>query len=173
MFRKEFFTIYHGSLSAKSDGSRFIINTKEAIFDHLSTDQLIELYFRKDYRWNDASTDAAIHQHIYETVSDAKFVTFSMPPYTTAYAMAHNVIEAQDYFGHQLFSSIEVHDPGSFDRWDQRAATEIGHALTHAPHEFVVVRGIGIYAYNRDLHEMAKQLAVLEQSCRLLMLKTS
>ena len=34
----------------------------------------------------------------------------------------------------------------------------------------MVIRGYGVYAYNRDLHEMAKKLAILEKSCRLLML---
>jgi L-fuculose-phosphate aldolase len=34
----------------------------------------------------------------------------------------------------------------------------------------MVIRGYGVYAYSRDLHEMAKKLAILEKSCRLLML---
>ena len=34
----------------------------------------------------------------------------------------------------------------------------------------MVIRGYGVYSYNRDIHEMAKKLAILEKSCRLLML---
>ncbi len=170
MFRKEFFGIYHGSISAKSDSSRFIINTKETIFDHMSDAQLIELYFQKDYRWNDASIDANIHHAIYEAISDAKFVTFSMPPYTTAYAMRHNLIEPADYFGSQEIPSVKVYDPRSFEQWYERASTEITKELKKSAYGFLVIRGYGIYAYNRDLHDMAKTLAILEKSCRLLTL---
>jgi len=173
MFRKEFFSIYHGSVSAKSDSTRFIINTKDAIFDHMNDKQLIELYFQKDYRWNDASIDAAIHHSIYRQISDAKFITFSMPPYTMAYSLLHSVIEPQDYFGKKEFVSVKVYDPKTFDKWYERAATEIPNQLLKNNQEFLVIRGYGIYAYNRDLHEMAKQLAVLEKSCRILMLKQS
>ena len=58
----------------------------------------------------------------------------------------------------------EVITPKSFDQWYERAATEIPKQLLQSGLEFVVIRGYGIYAYNRDLHEMAKQLAVLEKS---------
>jgi len=173
MFRKEFFGIYHGSVSAKSDSSRFIINTKNTIFDHMNNNQLIELYFQKDYRWNEASIDAAIHHNIYRQISDAKFVTFSMPPYTTAYSLLHPVIEPQDYFGIKEMRRVHVYEPKSFDQWYERAATEIPKQLLQSGLEFVVIRGYGIYAYNRDLHEMAKQLAVLEKSCRILMMLQS
>ena len=173
MFRKEFFGIYHGSVSAKSDSTRFIINTKDAIFDHMNDTQLIELYFQRDYRWNDASIDATIHYNIYRQISDAKFVTFSMPPFTTAYSLLHSVIQPQDYFGLKEFSQVEVYDPRSFDQWYERASTEIPKRMLQSNQEFMVIRGYGIYAYNRDLHEMAKQLAVLEKSCRLLMLQQS
>jgi L-fuculose-phosphate aldolase len=37
----------------------------------------------------------------------------------------------------------------------------------------MVIRGYGVYAFNRDVHEMAKQLAILEKSCRILMLENS
>lgn len=173
MFRKEFFGIYHGSVSAKSDTSRFIINTQDAIFDHMNAAQLIELYFQRDYRWNEASIDAEIHHNIYQRISDAKFVTFSMPPFTMAYSLLHDAIDPQDYFGIKEMGNVTVYDPGSFDQWYERAASEIPKRLQQNNHEFLVIRGYGIYAYNRDLHEMAKQLAILEKSCRMLMLLES
>ena len=37
----------------------------------------------------------------------------------------------------------------------------------------MIIRGYGVYSYNRDLHEMAKQIAILEKSCRILMLDKS
>lgn len=173
MFRKDFFGIYHGSISAKTESNRFIINTKEAVFDAIDETNLIELYFKKDYRWNQASIDSKIHFSIYSQISEAKFVCFSMPPFTTAYSLTHNLIAPKDYFGHKEIGSIEIFDPKQFDDWYDRAESKIAHYFQTQKTNIIVIRGYGVYAYNRDLHEMAKQLAVLEKSCRLLMLDGS
>lgn len=170
MFRKDFFGIYHGSISAKTESNRFIINTKEAIFDTINTNNLIELYFKKDYRWNQASIDAIIHYSIYSHISEAKFICFSMPPYTTAYSLEHNIIAPKDYFGHKEIGSIEIIDPKEFENWYERAQSEIAYYFQTQKTNIMVIRGYGVYAFSRDLHEMAKKLAILEKSCRLLLL---
>ncbi len=172
MFRKDFFGIYHGGISAKTENNRFIINTKEAIFDALDNDALIELYFHKDYRWREASIDADIHLGIYKQITDAKYITFSMPPFTTAYSLDHNIIIPKDYFGYKEFGSIAIYDPKEFDNWYDRASTEIAYYFQHHDSDIMVIKGYGVYSYNRDLHTLAKQLAILEKSCRLLMLDT-
>ena len=173
MFRKDFFGIYHGSISAKTESSRFLINTQEAIFDAINDDSLIELYFKKDYRWNQASLDAKIHYSIYSQISEAKFICFSMPQFTTAYSLQHNVITPKDYFGYKEIGSIEIVDPKQFEDWYDRADSEIAYYLQTKKTNIMVIRGYGVYAYNRDIHEMAKKLAILEKSCRLLMLNDS
>ena len=173
MFRKDFFGIYHGSLSAKTESNRFVINTKEAIFDALDEKNLIELYFKKDYRWKQASIDSNIHFSIYSQISEAKFVCFSMPQFTTAYSLKHNTIVPKDYFGHTEIGSIEIVDPKQFDDWYDRADSEIAYYFQTKKANIMVIRGYGVYAYNRDIHEMAKKLAILEKSCRLLMLDNS
>jgi len=173
MFRKDFFGIYHGSLSAKTESNRFVINTKEAIFDALDEKNIIELYFKKDYRWKQASIDANIHFSIYSQISEAKFVCFSMPQFTTAYSLQHDVIVPKDYFGHQEIGSIEIVDPKQFEDWYDRADSEIAYYFQTQKTNIMVIRGYGVYAYNRDIHEMAKKLAILEKSCRLLMLDNS
>ncbi|MDD3060455.1 MAG: class II aldolase/adducin family protein, partial [Sulfurimonas sp.] len=117
MFRKDFFGIYHGSISAKTESNRFLINTKETVFDAIGTNDLIELYFKKDYRWNQASIDSNIHHQIYSQISDAKYITFTMPPFTTAYSLDHNIIRPKDYFGYTELGTIEIVDPKSFDNW--------------------------------------------------------
>jgi L-fuculose-phosphate aldolase len=172
MFRKDFFGIYHGSLSAKTESNRFIINTKEAVFDSLDEESLIELYFKKDYRWNHASIDASIHLSIYSQISEAKYICFTMPPFTTAYSLEHNLIEPKDYFGYKEIGSIEIVNPNQFEDWYERADSKIAHYFQTKKTNIMVIRGYGVYAFNRDLHEMAKQLAILEKSCRLLMLDT-
>jgi L-fuculose-phosphate aldolase len=173
MFRKDFFGIYHGSLSAKTESNRFIINSKEAIFDDLSDANLIELYFKKDYRWKQASLDSSIHHNIYSQVSDAKFICFSMPPFTTAYALNHNIITPKDYFGYEAFGSIEIVDSKQFDDWYDRAQSEIAYYFQSKQTDIMVIRGFGVYTFNRDMHEMAKKLAILEKSCRILMMQGS
>ncbi len=170
MFRKDFFGIYHGSISAKTESNRFLINTKEAVFDAINKDNLIELYFKKDYRWNQASIDASIHYNIYSQISEAKFICFSMPPFTTSYSLEHNIIAPKDYFGHKEIGSIPIIDPKEFENWYERAQSEIPYYFQTQKTNIMVIRGYGVYSFNRDIHEMAKQLAVLEKSCRLLML---
>lgn len=173
MFRKDFFGIYHGSISAKTESNRFLINTKEAVFDAIDTESLIELYFKKDYRWNQASIDSKIHYNIYANISDAKYICFSMPPFTTAYSLEHNIIAPKDYFGHKEIGSLDIVNPKQFDDWYDRAESEISYYFQTRKTNIMVIRGYGVYTFNRDLHEMAKQLAILEKSCRLLMLDSS
>ena len=173
MFRKDFFGIYHGSISAKTESNRFIINTKEAVFDDIDENSLIELYFKKDYRWNMASIDSNIHFSIYSQISDAKFVCFSMPPFTTAYSLEHTIIVPKDYFGFKEIGSIDIIDPKQFDDWYERAQSEIAYYLQTQKVDMMVIKGYGVYSFNRDLNEMAKKLAILEKSCRLLMLDGS
>ena len=173
MFRKDFFGIYHGSISAKTESNRFIINTKEAIFDDIDDSSLIELYFKKDYRWNQASIDSNIHYSIYSQISDAKFICFSMPPFTTAYSLEHNIITPKDYFGYKELGSIDIIDPRCFDDWYERANSEIAYYFQSNKTDIMVIKGYGVYTFNRDIHEMAKKIAILEKSCRLLLLDNS
>jgi len=168
MFRKDFFGIYHGSISAKTDASRFIINTQDAIFDALDENSLIELYFTQDYRWKQASIDASIHYSIYSQISEAKFICFTMPPFTTSYSIDHNLITPKDYFGYKELGSIEIFEPKQFEDWYDRAQSEIAYYFQTNKTNIMVIRGYGVYAYSRDIHEMAKKLAILEKSCRLL-----
>ena len=173
MFRKDFFGIYHGSISAKTESNRFLINTKEAIFDDITDKNLIELYFKKDYRWNQASIDANIHYSIYSQISDAKFISFTMPPFTTAYSLNHNIITPEDYFGFKEIGNIEIVNPKQFEDWYDRAQSEIAYYFQSNKTDIMVIRGYGVYTFNRDLHALAKKIAILEKSCRLLLLNSS
>jgi len=171
LFRKDFFGIYHGSISAKTEQSRFMINTKEAVFDSIDETSLIELYFQKDYRWNQASIDAEIHHLIYENISDAKFITFTMPPFTVSYSLQHNIITPKDYFGTKELGNITIYNPKSFDDWYDRASSEISNYFLTTQKHIMVIKGYGVITYNRDISEIAKQLAILEKSCKILMLE--
>lgn len=168
MFRKNFFGVFHGSISARVEKNQFIINKQNAIFDNLKDDDLTLLLSKKDYRWNEASLDADIHLNIYKNINEARFVCYAMPPYATAYAMKHEKIVPKDYFGYMRFNEILVYDPKQYDDWYERAETEIYRYMLEKKTNIVIVKGYGIYAYSRSPQLLAKEIALLENSCKLL-----
>ena len=172
LFRKNFFGIYHGSISKKLDHNSFIINKKEAIFDEIDQDAMCQLTMNTDdYSWKMASIEAKTHNAIYNQVHEAKYIACGMPPYTTAYALEHDSIVFEDYFGKMAFSEIVVHDPGDFDTWYERNVLEIPKLLKAASNHVLIIKGVGVYVYDRDINELVKKVAILENSCRLLALK--
>ncbi|MFA9374378.1 class II aldolase and adducin N-terminal domain-containing protein [Poseidonibacter sp.] len=174
MFRKNFFGIYHGAISAKVDQENFIINTGDAIFDEMNEKSFCTLNLTKqDYRWKSASIESHIHATIYTNIHEAKYIAFGMPIYTTAYTFDHNRIIFDDFFGKTTFGDIPIYDPGDFSTWYNRNALEITKYLKESKNNVMVIKGIGAYVFHRDLNELVKKIAILENSCRLLSIKTS
>lgn len=168
MFRKDFIGIFHGSLSARIEQNKFFINKKDTIFDDVKNDDFIELNSNKDYRWKEASLDSDIHLHIYQNINEAKYICYAMPPFLTAYSLVHNKIKPKDYFGATKFGSIKVYDPKQFEDWYERADIEIYRHMIEKKTNIVVIKGYGVYAYDRDMLQLAKTIALLENSCKLL-----
>jgi len=168
MFRKDFIGIFHGSLSARVEHNKFVINKEDTIFDDVAGEDFIELYSKKDYRWKEASLDADIHLNIYKNINEAKYICYAMPPFVTAYSLGHDTIVPKDYFGALHFGSIPVYDPKQFEDWYERADIEIYRYMREVSSNIIVIKGYGIYAYDRDIHQMAKNIALLEKSCKLL-----
>ena len=173
MFRKNFIGIFHGSLSAKTAEGKFVINKRESIFDELNKSDLIELYSKKDYRWNLASIDADIHLGIYQNISEAKYITYTMPPFTTAYTLKHKKIIPKDYFAYTKIGEISVYDPGDFDDWYERAEVEVYRYFQTHNTNLMVIKGYGVISFDRNLIQMVKKIAILENSCKLLNLSIS
>jgi len=174
LFRKNFFGIYHGSISAKIDHNTLMINTHDAIFDKIDSKHLCELSMnKKDYRWKIASIEADIHSSIYNQIHEAKYIACGMPPYTTAYTFEHDTIKPNDYFGKTIFGEIPVYDPGSFSNWYKRNSLEITKFLKESKSHIMIIKGVGVYVYDRDINELVKKIAILENSCRLLSIKSS
>lgn len=173
LFRKNFFGIYHGSISKKIDHNSFVINKKEAIFDEIDKGALCELAMNNyDYTWKLASIEANVHNSIYNQIHEAKYIACGMPPYTSAYSLEHECIEFEDYFGKTIFGRIPVYDPGDFDNWYERNALEITRELKKSKNSIIIMKGIGVYVYDRDMNELVKKVAILENGCRLLALKS-
>jgi len=171
MFRKNFFGVYHGSISARIDSESFLINTRDAIFDEITAASLIRLeHGVEDYRRKTASLDASIHEEIYQRIPHAKYIAYSMPPYVTAYTLSHDLFVPKDYFGDSILGEIRVYDLQEFDGWYRRAPAAIAEYFARHPGHLMLIKGYGVYAYDRDLTEMAKKIAILENSARLMML---
>jgi len=170
MFRKGFFGIFHGSISARVGRNKFLINKSDAIFDEIEDSSLMELYFNKDYRWNDASLDAEIHLNIYQNFHDAKYIAYGMPPYTVAYSLQHNKIIPKDYFGYDYFKSLKIYDPKHFEDWYERAHIDIVRHFKEQKSKIMVIKGYGVYVFDRDINQVAKKMAIIENSCKVLQL---
>ena len=173
LFRKNFFGIYHGSISKKIDHDGFVINKKEAIFDEIDESTLCELKMEnKDYSWNFASIEAEVHKKIYAQIPESKYIACGMPPYTCAYSLVHDEIRFEDYFGKITYDKIVVHDPGDFDTWYKRNDKEIATLLKLSVNNLIIIKGVGVYVCDRDMNNLIKKVAILENSCRLLTLKS-
>lgn len=170
MFRDRLFGIFHGSISAKIKENQFLINKKDAIFDSLDRDDFITLFSKKDYRWQDASIDSDIHINIYKNIKEAKFVTYATPPYLVAYTLEHDFILPRDYFGVSKFKRIKIYDPKNYDDWHERAPYEICNYMINENNDIMVIRGYGVFAHARSAQQMAKKIAILEMSSKLLLL---
>ncbi|MEA3418576.1 MAG: class II aldolase and adducin N-terminal domain-containing protein [Campylobacterota bacterium] len=174
MFNKNFFGVYNGSISAKVSTSGFVINKKDAILDEVTEESLIHLDCqKKDYRWNSANTDVDIHEHIYQTISSAKYISCSMPPYATAFSLKHGKVSPRDYFGKKLLGEMLVYDPKNLDDWLDRAPYEIPSFFQKNDTHLLLIKGFGLISYDRDIIEMAKKVSILENSCRILALSAS
>lgn len=171
LFNKNFFGVYHGSISARVAQHSFLINKREVILDELNEEALVKLdCHKRDYRWQMASSDVHIHELIYESLPAAKYVSYTMPPYATAYSLKHGKVIPKDYYGVQLLGDVTVYDPKHYDDWMERAPFEISRFFQQDESHLLLIRGFGLIAYDRDITEMAKKIAVLENSCRLLTL---
>jgi len=174
MFNKNFFGVYHGSISARISMQSFIINREETILNEVSDESLIRLdCLKKDYRWKSASGDVEIHEHIYKAISSAKYISYTMPPYATAFSLKHGKVIPQDYFGKKILNEIIVYDPRKLDDWLERAPYEIPQFFKKNDSQILLIKGFGLITYDRDIIEMAKKVAIVENSCRLLALSAS
>ncbi len=170
MFRKNFFGIFHGSISLKLEENRFIINTKNAIFDELKEDDFIELSFNEDYRYKIASLDSYIHKSIYENISDAKYICYTMPPNITALSLKKVSFKPKDYFGNLMFPKIKIYDPKDFETWYKRAPNEITEYFINQ-NDIMIIKGYGVYTYSRNSRDLVQKIAIIENSAKLLMIK--
>lgn len=170
MFRKNFFGIFHGAISVRLNDNKFIINTRNAVFDSISPKNLILLSHKRDYSYQDASIHSPIHSFIYKEIGEAKCIAYTIPPFSVAYSVNHSKITPKDYCGYKQFKEAIVYDPKEFDTWEDRADVEICNFLKKNDVNIAVIKGYGVYVYGRDLLHLAKSVAAVENSAKILTL---
>ena len=174
LFNKNFFSVYHGSISARVSTHSFIINTKDTILNQVTEESLVKLdCHKRDYRWSLANPDVFIHENIYETIPNAKYISYTMPPYATAYSLKHGKVSPQDFFGKKVLGDVIIYDPKNIDDWLERAPYEIPQFFQKHDAHLLLIKGFGVISYDRDITEMAKKISILENSCRLLALSAN
>lgn len=173
LFNKNFFSVFHGSISARLGTHSFITNSRDTILDEVCEDSLVKLDCQKrDYRWNLANIDVHIHENIYETIHSAKYICYTMPPYATAYSLRHAKVSPRDYYGQTILGQVRIYDPKNIHDWMERAPYEIPKFFQDNDTHLLLIKGFGLISYDRDIREMAKKISILENSCRLLALSS-
>ena len=174
LFNKDFFSVYHGSISARLSANTFIINSKDTILDEVTESSLVKLdCLKRDYRWTIATPDVHIHEHIYKEIPNAKYVSYTMPPYATAYSLKHGKVSPADFYGNKILGEVLIYDPQNLDDWLERAHYEIPKFFQKHDTHLLLIKGFGVISYDRDIREMAKKISILENSCRLLALSAN
>jgi len=170
MYRKDLLGIFHGSISIKKSEDSFLINKKDAIFDEIDEDSLVDISISKHILWNIASLHTPVHSAIYETIGSAKFVFCLYPPYTVAYSLNNKTITPKDLAGKTHLKNINIYDPGNLSDWLQRSPSEVSLYMKEKNITSMVVKGVGIYSYNRNIKTLIEEVAMIDMSCRILLL---
>ena len=74
----------------------------------------------------------------------------------------------KDYQGYKNFTKIKIYDPRQFDDWSERAPYEIYKVFIQNSSNIAVIKGYGVYAYGRNTYDIAKNIALLENSSKVL-----
>jgi len=168
LFNKNMLGIFSGSISARIDTNTFLINRQNAIFNAMNTDSFIMLHDKEDYRWQEANLDKSIHANIYRNFLEARFIIVSNAPFSTSFSLKTNTLKPLDYWGSKILGKeCPILDSKEYSTFYERAETEIARFLKINKMHFALVRGVGIYAYGRDLNNLVRTICAIEDSCRI------
>ncbi len=121
---------------------------------------------KKDFRWDDANFDCFIHQNIYKNIPMANFFCIATPKSTISYSLNHNILSPKDFYSG--FESLKIYDPKNFVNWNERAFNEILNFLQTNKTNVVIVKGIGIFIYEKTLSNLLGLICNIEHSVKIL-----
>jgi len=170
LFDRGFIGLYHGAISAKNTHQSFIINTRESFFNSLDKSSLIELDFNESKIWEMASNESKIHANIYKKLPSAKYVSSIFSSNIVAVSLIYeDCINPIDYYGKTIYGEIPIYDPRQFHDWHERAPHELPLYFQKNNVDFVIVKGIGLYCFKRDIHDMIRSIAILNKTSEILL----
>ena len=165
LFQKGLFHTYQTSFSVRTENDRFIINKKDAVFSE--TDIFTEIHYKKDLSWQEASLDANIHSYIYQKVSTAKCIAHIFPVNLVTYSLYHHQFKPLDYFGVSVIGKKEIYEIEEYDNLMEELASIIYPRIK--TENIFIIKGYGVYIFDRDLKELAKKASIIENSAKILL----
>lgn len=156
-----------GSVAMRFDNSSFFVNKQNIFFTKPNDDDFILLEGKKDYRWKEACLHAPIYQNLFKNIPGAKVACLCMPAFLSAYGLEYASFEPKDILGHE-FGNIFIYDTKDPDDWLERAPSEITRYFITSSSNIMLLKGVGVCAYERTFEELARKLIILENSAKLL-----
>jgi L-fuculose-phosphate aldolase len=173
MFHRNLISMTQGSISIKKTVDTFIINKKNALLNNITQSSLIELNISSHFLWKLANIEVSIHAAIYSNILSAKYVACIRSESIIAYTLNHSEIIPVDYIGTIYNKKIPIYDPKIFSDWGSRAPTEITKYMQKTGSTVVILKGIGMYACNRDIDSLVKEVDIIDSSCKILLASKS
>ena len=165
LLQKRFFHTYQTSFSVRTENDRFIINKKDSVFKE--DDMFVEIHYKEDLSWREASRDSHIHSYIYQKVSTAKCIAHIFPINLVTYSLYHHQFKPLDYYGQTIIGRKEIYEIDEIDNFKEQVENIIYPKVQNE--NIFIIKGYGAYLYDRDLKELAKKASILENSAEILL----
>jgi len=154
---------HSGNGSIRLNNNTFVVTKTGACADTIQTNELIHCPFKQAIPSN-ASLDAGIHKHTYETLADCNAILHAHNPYTIALTLQAALFSPVDFEGKLYFGDLEViqcEEKNYLDVMPQRIAA----SLQKQP--VAIVQSHGVYAAAENIELAYKWLCSLEQSAKI------
>jgi len=167
LFRQNFLNIGLGSLSLKIKADQMLINKKNK--HYLEEDFIKNVHIlHENMAWEEASEDVKIHAEIYKLHSNTKAIAHIFPPNTMTFAEIHHLfLNPLDFTGKKYLNKIPIIEIGNIKEWEENKEFIIAKNLTE--NNIVIIKGFGVFIKTRDIREIIKLAAVMENSAFILL----
>lgn len=144
-------------------GNSFVITKTGACADTVKTDELIHCKLNEAPPQN-ASLDATIHQHIYQSNKQHQAILHAHNPYTIALTLQSLLFSPIDFEGKLYFGELPVIECET-EHYLQVMPQRISDCLKQ--HPIAIVQSHGVYAAAENLELAYKWLCSIEQSAKI------
>ncbi len=157
-----------GNMSFKTKDGIWITKTGRSLYQLRGKD-IVKVGFKKDVRWNSASSEIEIHINIYKNIEQAEAIVHAHCPYTIALSLKQSRILPKDYEGSLFLKEVDILSI-PYNNW-QIAKEEIPQYFKDNPKkQIVVAKGHGVFAYSQTLFGAYQLISALESSSKVIAL---